>query len=337
MASKVFSTRLLGPEKDVLLVSFNPEVEAREILNELQKFYFDKLRQGQTQWLFDLSHLPFPTNSIIAFFISATQQARRAGGDVKFINVKDSANNNFLTFNPLSYLSLEENEHSALVAFGVQDQRYEETEQIEVDSGTQDELAEPDLWDELQPDDHQDDILDMSAGKVVSPKEQAVQEARSEQDYVLQEKPETSTGLHQYHLRTESLTSNLYKICDFVVKHAETAGLKNNEVAKIKIAVYEACLNVIEHAYHSKPDNWIDIHVEYNNKWFKIVIQDYGLSFDKPQPKEYDVEQAVSKRQTGGFGLHIIQRSMDIVDYVADPIQGNKLTLMKKLDHKHGN
>ena len=336
MASKVFSTRLLGPDKDVLLVSFNPEVEARQILNELQDFYFEKLKKGQTQWLFDLKHLPFPTNSIIAFFISATQQARRAGGDVKFINVKASANNNFLTFNPLSYLSMEESEDSAMVAFGVKDQTYEETGQISIDLATQEEIVEPDIWDEIQSDDNNQDILDIRAGKIV-PGKPTAPEVQNERSQVLNEKPETSSGLNQYHLRTESLTSNLYKICDFVVKHAEKAGIKNTEVAKIKIAVYEACLNVIEHAYHSRPDNWIDIHVEYNTKWFKIVIQDYGLSFEKPQVGDYDVEQAVIKRQTGGFGLHIIQRSMDVVDYVADPIQGNKLTLMKKLDQKHAN
>ena len=134
-----------------------------------------------------------------------------------------------------------------------------------------------------------------------------------------------------YHLRVGNKASYLYNICDFVTGYAEKAGMIERDIGKTKIAVYEACLNVIEHAYHSQPNNWIDVWVDFDKQKFTIIIQDYGLSFEFKKSKRYDVHVAMEERKTGGFGLYIIQRSMDEVDYHADPEHGNQLIMKKYL------
>ncbi|MDQ7053782.1 MAG: ATP-binding protein [candidate division KSB1 bacterium] len=387
MAKEAFTTKILGPDKEVICVQIRPDVDAQALVLKLEKFFTILLRKGHKKWLFDLEAVPFPTNSLIAFLISATHQARQAGGEVKLIHIQNSASNNFLTFNPLSYISVEENQNSALAALGVPVPE-EETHQQDILTPPIEPLKEPEeakpetvktktektrpaestpepaakpatekkalkeetpafgevdivdppLWDNIEED---EPFVKMSSSPIITDDDDDAG-APSQQDTIKIEEPstqpavqasdETFNGKNQYHLRAESLASNLYKICDFVVEHAEKAGIDEKEVAKIKISVYEAALNVIEHAYHSKPDNWIDVYVNYDRSMFKIVIQDYGLSFEKAPPKQYDVEAAVERRQTGGFGLHIIRRSMDVVDYVADPIDGNKLTLIKYLN-----
>jgi anti-sigma regulatory factor (Ser/Thr protein kinase)/anti-anti-sigma regulatory factor len=134
-----------------------------------------------------------------------------------------------------------------------------------------------------------------------------------------------------YHFRAQSAPANLYSICDFVTEHARRAGMQEREIGKTKIAVYEACLNVIEHAYHSNPNEWIDVWVDYDDVRFTIVIKDTGTGFDLRERKDYDVEEAMDHRRTGGFGLYIIQRSMDHLEYTTDPVQGNRLTMVKNL------
>lgn len=134
-----------------------------------------------------------------------------------------------------------------------------------------------------------------------------------------------------YHFRTQSVPANLYEICDFVTEHARRAGMNEREIGKTKIAVYEACLNVIEHAYHSNPNEWIDLWVDYDEVRFTIVIKDTGTGFELRERKEYDVHEAMDHRRTGGFGLYIIQRSMDYLDYTPDPVRGNRLTMIKNL------
>jgi anti-sigma regulatory factor (Ser/Thr protein kinase) len=145
------------------------------------------------------------------------------------------------------------------------------------------------------------------------------------------EEPPAAATEKNFQIRVETRTSNLYQLCDFVTAHAAQAGINEKEIGKIKIAVYEACLNVIEHAYHSRPDEWIDLEVGYSPDQFTIIIKDYGLSFEMKPPAAYDVQEVMNKRRSGGFGLHIIRRSMDSVDYHADAINGNCLVMVKKL------
>jgi len=135
-------------------------------------------------------------------------------------------------------------------------------------------------------------------------------------------------------LRVKSKIESLYDICDFVTNLAERVGFTEKEVGKMKVTVYEASINVIEHAYHSDPDEWIVVTVQYNNTDFTIIIQDWGESFEFDHARQYDVNRAVHDRQTGGFGLFIIRRSMDDVKYKTDPINGNRLILMKKIPRK---
>ncbi len=135
----------------------------------------------------------------------------------------------------------------------------------------------------------------------------------------------------RHHLRVKSIPKNLYSICDFVMDYAEKVGFDKKEVGKIKIAVYEASLNVVEHSYHSNPENWIDVWVEVDAQKITIEIQDYGYSFEGISKKRYDVQSAMNNAQTGGFGLYIIRRSMDEIEYHPDEEQGNRLIMRKYL------
>lgn len=145
------------------------------------------------------------------------------------------------------------------------------------------------------------------------------------------EEPAPPIAAQEFQIRVESRASNLYQLCDFVTEHATFAGINEKEIGKIKIAVYEACLNVIEHAYHSRPDEWIDLGVCYTPDEFTIIIEDHGLCFEMKPPADYDVHEVMNKRRSGGFGLHIIRRSMDSVEYRPDAVNGNRLIMVKKL------
>ncbi len=135
-----------------------------------------------------------------------------------------------------------------------------------------------------------------------------------------------------FRIRVKSQIESLYKICDFVINLATQAGIPEKERGKLKVTVYEASLNVIEHAYHSDPDEWIVVTVQMDPLRFITIIQDWGESFNFDDSKKYDVTKAVQDRKTGGFGLFIIQRAMDQVQYKTDPLNGNRLILIKNLE-----
>ncbi|MBW1887140.1 MAG: hypothetical protein JRI52_02155, partial [Deltaproteobacteria bacterium] len=52
-------------------------------------------------------------------------------------------------------------------------------------------------------------------------------------------------------------------------------------------------------------------------------------TFDLYADDPYDVDKAFEEKQKGGYGLFIIKRSVDDIQYSADAINGNQLTLIK--------
>jgi len=121
----------------------------------------------------------------------------------------------------------------------------------------------------------------------------------------------------------------VYQACDFGVQSGRRLGFSENEVNKIKLAVYEACLNVVEHAYHSDPTKKLTVKVYASPRQIEIQVIDQGDGFEATDD-DFDVMAAAAARQTGGMGLHIIRRSMDAVSYQRNTPERNKLIMIKR-------
>ena len=128
-----------------------------------------------------------------------------------------------------------------------------------------------------------------------------------------------------------SRVDELYSACDFVLETASQMGFPQSELGRIKIAVYEACLNVIEHVYHSDPNQFIRLLVENSEDTLVVIVHDQGEGIQLNNNSDFDVVDMASNRRTGGMGLHIINRSFDSVNYEKDSVQGNRLVMVKKL------
>ncbi|NLP12350.1 ATP-binding protein [bacterium] len=140
---------------------------------------------------------------------------------------------------------------------------------------------------------------------------------------------ENANGRTGESLSIPSRPDVVYKACDFVVQIGRRLGFSENEVNKIKLAVYEACLNVVEHAYHSDPTKKLTVVVYSSPQQIEIQVIDQGDGFEATDD-DFDVMAAAAARQTGGMGLHIIRRSMDAVSYQRNTPEGNKLIMIKR-------
>ncbi|MDZ7314379.1 MAG: ATP-binding protein [candidate division KSB1 bacterium] len=300
------------------------------------------MAKGYVNFVLDLCNVPFPTTRCIALLIALTVRARRRQGDVRLINVTHTARSNFVTFSALSYLTIEDEGKDATAA------------QVTVVEGTASIASAPKNTSKRHPAPTMPSIdaaVSQPTARAPNPvtsmpgREGKIfeEEAAALTDIVdpplveefsrkIEEQKEQSDATEKkFQIRVESRTSNLYQLCDFVTMHAAAAGMCEKDIGKMKIAVYEACLNVIEHAYHSRPDEWIDLRVRYSPDRFMIIIQDYGLSFEMQPPKAYDVQEVMDERRSGGFGLHIIRRSMDSIEYHPDALNGNRFVMVKRL------
>ena len=124
----------------------------------------------------------------------------------------------------------------------------------------------------------------------------------------------------------------LVQIAEFVTQAAREAGLTNDDVFHVEMAVDEACSNIIEHAY---ADHSGDIDLTCTNSApgvFEITIHDSGRSFnpDGVALPPLDVLSDVDDLNEGGLGLYFMRKLMDEVRFDMASGQGNTLTMTKR-------
>ncbi|WP_072715838.1 ATP-binding protein [Rhodothermus profundi] len=118
-----------------------------------------------------------------------------------------------------------------------------------------------------------------------------------------------------YTLRIPSATRYLQTVRRFVERHARAAGLSEEAIEQLKLAVDEACTNIIKHAYKGRPDRPIDIAVLIEPDRFIVRIRDQGEAFDPAHYRAPDLPTLIRQRQGGGLGVRLIRQLMDEVTY----------------------
>lgn len=116
-------------------------------------------------------------------------------------------------------------------------------------------------------------------------------------------------------LSVPSSTRYLSKVRRFVEDHARDAHLEAEAIEQFKIAVDEACTNVIKHAYRGDEKQQIDLAIIVDDDRFTVRIRDEGRSFRPQMYTEPDILKFAENRRAGGFGVHIMRSLMDKVEY----------------------
>ena len=134
----------------------------------------------------------------------------------------------------------------------------------------------------------------------------------------------------RFHLKVVAEDRHLAEIRDFVQDAGEKLLIPQKILANTKLAVDEACTNVIKHGYKGESGGFIEIVITGNGRDFSIAIHDTGRGFDLRNVKSPDLKMYVETRRKGGFGVFIMNQLMDEVRYRAGR-DGNVLTMVKRL------
>ncbi len=115
-------------------------------------------------------------------------------------------------------------------------------------------------------------------------------------------------------------------------------GFPDEEVAKIEMAVDEACSNVVKHAYKAKKqwrwnhrDPGIRLDVRAEDSRLIIEINDHGQRFDFSNYNPAGIEDRIKEMKPHGYGVFIMRKFMDEVQYSSSDATGNTLRLVKYL------
>ena len=134
-----------------------------------------------------------------------------------------------------------------------------------------------------------------------------------------------------FSLQVPSSTENLVMIREFVNRVGEQCGLDESELAKLELAVDEACANVIEHAYGHNKTEEVTIRATFSDEEIRIEVLDTGRGFDPDKIDEKELDRLIKERKKGGLGLRLIRNLMDEVHYEIEPGKMNELRMVKKL------
>lgn len=99
----------------------------------------------------------------------------------------------------------------------------------------------------------------------------------------------------------------------------------------LKLAVDEACTNVVQHGYAGMNPGSIMLDVHVGEEEVEVRLTDFGHPFEPSSVPKPDITLPLEERPAGGFGLFFIYETMDEVDYVSNE-EGNTLILRKRIE-----
>jgi len=128
----------------------------------------------------------------------------------------------------------------------------------------------------------------------------------------------------------EARAENLKVIRDFIEEACRSAGVARSDAYDLKLAVDEACSNVVEHGYKGRREPFpLGVVFEADEKKIAVAVTDRGSPFDPAQAHEPDLSAHWQDRPIGGLGWHLIRRLVDEIRYDSEE-SGNRLTLIKR-------
>ena len=114
----------------------------------------------------------------------------------------------------------------------------------------------------------------------------------------------------------------------FVADACVRAGADKKIAYAFQVAVDEVCTNLVEYKV-APPVSFIELTFEAQPAQFVVTVRHDGAPFDPRDAPAPDVSSALETRRVGGLDRYFVNAYMDAVQYRADSVNGNVLTLVK--------
>jgi len=135
----------------------------------------------------------------------------------------------------------------------------------------------------------------------------------------------------QYKITRSAELEALSVFRDFIEKACKQHQSVDDQICyDLKLAVDEACTNIITHGYAGMNPGSIILSLEMDSNKVVVTITDFGHPFEPSEASAPDVEAGLEDLPMGGFGLFFIYQTMDEINYETTE-DGNRLTFIKQL------
>lgn len=113
---------------------------------------------------------------------------------------------------------------------------------------------------------------------------------------------------------------------------AEEMGFPDDRIEDLKTSIVEACTNAIEHGNKFDAKMQVDITLTINRSYLKIEIEDEGQEFGPIKTPNIKAKIA-GKEEPRGWGIFLMNKLMDDVNFNHKPEGGNVVTMKLHLDN----
>lgn len=134
----------------------------------------------------------------------------------------------------------------------------------------------------------------------------------------------------RYQITRAAELESLKHFREFITECCTRYDIPNEIILELKLAVDEACTNIIQHGYLGMDPGSIILCFRIEPERILVQITDFGHVFEPANAPEPDISAALDDRELGGLGLFLIYQTMDNIDYHASE-DGNTLTFTKFL------
>jgi anti-sigma regulatory factor (Ser/Thr protein kinase)/GNAT superfamily N-acetyltransferase len=110
-------------------------------------------------------------------------------------------------------------------------------------------------------------------------------------------------------------------------------GFNRSDTAKILLALEEAVVNVVEHAFEEGEKESYEVIFETVTAGVRIIIKDKGMPFDPNMVPEYSTPVDIDQIPTG-LGSHLMKTSVDEFEFHNLGREGKEIHLIKYLPFK---
>jgi anti-sigma regulatory factor (Ser/Thr protein kinase) len=124
-------------------------------------------------------------------------------------------------------------------------------------------------------------------------------------------------------LRVTLIMQELETLRDFISNFSEEAGLDEDKVARLNLAVVESVTNVSRHAKGVGEEATVKVELNADVDWLFCVISYAGEEYSPPEPVD---EISMDDFPEGGFGNFIIFNACDEVHF--EYAEGRNITRM---------
>ena len=129
--------------------------------------------------------------------------------------------------------------------------------------------------------------------------------------------------------RIPARLENIRSLAALVKEFASRAHLNEQAVFHCQLALDEACVNIIEHAYPDNPAGEIEVAIHAYEGECAIHLTDFGEPYDPEQVTSSPVSCTIEEAKPGGLGLYLMQSVMDEIHYTPGT-EGNCLIMVKR-------